>query len=162
MWSDIMKKFLKIFIPCLLSTIIVLFIGVKLINEYGSYFANPVLKELPIYRSKEFYSSGFWMDYTDYAKFSYKNVAEEKIESSEYFSRTTEEDVALILDCIENFENWVEQSDEELKENYDFDKSIIDTGDFAYIDTAGFESATYDIYYFDLDTQMLYYFHNDI
>lgn len=87
---------------------------------------------------------------------------EEDLESSESFGKTTEEDVQIILDCVERFEGWVEQADDELKENYDFDKSVVSEGNYAYIQNYSPSSAEFDIYYFDLDEQVLYYFHNDI
>ena len=72
---------------------------------------------------------------------------------------------------IEDFEGWVEACGGELKENYDFDKTIITDGDFFYIDTKEGESIgqgtygkfdNYSVYYFDVDAQILYYFHNNI
>lgn len=152
-----MKKFI-----CILVSVVLVVLAGYLSFDYLSYFANPVLKELPIYRSKEYYSSGFWLDYSDYAKFSYKNVTEEDFQSAESFSKTTEEDVEIILNCVENFEIWVEMAEDELKANYDFDKSVVSVGNYAYIENYSPQSAEYDIYYFDLNGQKLYYFHNDI
>ncbi len=152
-----MRKFFCI----LILVVLVIFAG-YLCFDYLGYFTNPVLKELPIYSKKEYYSSGFWLDYTDYAKYFYKNVSEEDLQSAESFSKTTEEDVEIILDCVENFEIWVEMAEDELKENYDFDKSVVSTGNYAYIENYSPHSPVYDIYYFDLNGQILYYFHNDI
>lgn len=152
-----MKKLIWILVPILVVAIVgyVCF-------DYLEYFSDPVLKELPIYRSKEFYSSGFWMDYTLYGKYRYKNISEADLQSAESFSETTEEDVEIILDCVESFEGWAEQADAELKENYDFDKAVVSVGNYVYIQNYSPSSANFDIYYFDLDGQTLYYFHNDI
>ena len=60
---------------------------------------------------------------------------------------------------------------EELKDNYDFDKNIVSEGDFFYIETKDGEPIgqgtygkfdNYSVYYFDVDAQILYYFHNNI
>ena len=152
-----MKKFIYILVPILVLTLVAYF-GF----DYLEYFSDPVLKELPVYRSKEFYSSGLWMDFTDYGKYKYKNINEDDFKSAESFSKTTDEDVQIILDCVESFESWVEQAEDDLKENYDFDKSVVSEGNYAYIQNYSPSSANFDIYYFDLDGQTLYYFHNDI
>ncbi len=152
-----MKKFLIAFSVLIVA---VLSIG-GFLSEYGSYFADPILKELPIYKSKEIYSSGFWMDFTTYGKFTYKNVSEEELQSAESFEKITEEDIEKITDCIDTFEVYAEQADVELKENYDFDKTVISTEDY-YCMEGHYNSATFNVFYFDSDKQTLYYFHNDI
>lgn len=135
-----------------------------------SYFDSPLLS-LPDYIAEEFYTSGGFQDYTDYAKYTYDNITIQDLESSEYFTLTTANDVEEILLHIDDFEGWVEACGGELKENYDFDKSIVSEGDFFCIETKAGESIgqgtygkfdNYDVYYFDVDAQILYYFHNNI
>ena len=130
-----------------------------------------VIASLPDYESKEFYTNDGFQDYTDYAKYIYDNITIQDLESSEYFTITTADDVENIILFIEDFEGWVEACGGELKENYDFDKSIVSEGDFFYIETKEGEPIgqrtyrkfeNYDVYYFDVDAQILYYFHNNI
>ena len=58
--------------------------------------------------------------------------------------------------------------DREIKKNYSFDKSIIDNEDYIYIyDKSDDEELYdqfeyYDIYIFDIQSEKLYYFHNNI
>lgn len=140
-------------------------------TDLGIKYIDPVIESLPEYKSKMFYTYGEFQDYTDYAEYIYDSITARDFETSEYFNATTAEDVEEILLHIENFEGWVEKADGELKENYDFDKTIVSEGDFFYIETkAGkpigqgtygkFDS--YTVYYFDIDTQILYYFHSNI
>ena len=71
----------------------------------------------------------------------------------------------------QNGTQWVETSDGDLKANYDFDKNVISAGDFFYIETKAVEPVgkeaygkydNYSVYYFDIDTNVLYYFHSNI
>lgn len=142
-----------------------------LLGLCGCSYQDPVIKSLPKYNSKFFYTSGGFQDYTDYAKYCYESITVQNLEESGYFTATTAEDVDEVLLYIENFEHWVETIGEELKDNYDFDKSVVSEGDFLYIVTKDGEPIgqgtygkfdDYSVYYFDLDAQILYYFHNNI
>lgn len=132
--------------------------------------AGPVVLSVGEYESREFYTSGGFQDYTDYAKYFYKETSPE---DSEYLQKISEEDRQKILMYIENFEQWVEtvsdedgassDKDDTLSGNYDFNKSIIDTDDYFYLkvdEDDGFDD--YDLYIFDTGTEILYYFHNNI
>ncbi len=164
-----MKKFGFILLSIILLLIllpIMLLLGLWGINHQKS-----VLVSLPDCESKEFYTSGGFQDYTDYAKYFYDSITVEDLESSEYFTVTTDEDVEEILLHIDDFEGWVEAVGGELKENYDFDRSIVTVGDYFCIETKDGEPIgqgfyekfdNYSVYYFDVDAQILYYFHNNI
>ena len=127
---------------------------------------------MPDYESKEFYTNeDSFQDYTDYAKYIYDNITIQDLEFSECFTVITVDDVDEITSYIDDFEGWVELCGGDLKQNYDFDKSIVTEGDFFYLDTKYGEKIgqkiygkfdNYSVYYFDIDTQILYYFHNNI
>lgn len=135
------------------------------------YFADPAINSLPFYKSRSFYSHGDFRDYTDYAKYTYDSVTTQHLDASKYFKEITAEEVNEILLYIENFEDWVDEVGDEVKENYDFDKTTVSAGNYFYIKTKSKDSLfkdTYDkfynytLYYFDIDAQTLYYFHNKI
>lgn len=132
----------------------------------GCSYKDPIIESLSNYERKEFYTSGGFQDFTDYAKYVYLSTAMQAFENSEYFRAMTAEDVEEVLLYIENFEMWVEIIGGDLQENYDFDKSAVIEGDFLYIETnEGSMSGKFDnysIYYFQTGTQILYYFHNNI
>lgn len=118
------------------------------------------------YESCGFYTHGEFQDYTDYAKYSYSSV---DFTDNKYFQQVTADNKVSILKYIENFERWIEtikshDSNDELVICYDFDISIISSGDYYYIDDDSryTEFENYDIYFFDSETNMLYYFHNNI
>lgn len=124
-----------------------------------------ILESLPDYESKEFYTSGGFQDYTDYGKYTYRIYETELLENP-YFFRVTEEDIPEILAYIDNFEGWVEACHDFPKEKYDFDAASVEVGDYFCL-LSEYEEAdkafwNYDLYYFDLEAGILYYFHNNI
>ena len=159
---------------CLILLAIVLGIGLLLsMIFFGFLYSHQksVIASLPDYESKEFYTNDGFQDHTDYAEYTYDNVSIQDLESSGYFKITTDDVVEEILLYIDDFEGWVEACGGELVENYDFDKIVVAEGDFFYIDSKEGEPIVqgtygkfdnYSVYYFDVDAQILYYFHNNI
>lgn len=132
---------------------------------------NKVLTSLGEYRDHEFYSEGEFQDYTDYAKYYYASV---DFTDNKYFSKIEPSDLDELNLHLDDFERWIEtyrrgDASREIVVNYDFDRSLIDGEDYLYIDS---ETHTddygtmwfynYDIYFFDTQTNTLYYFHNNI
>ena len=132
---------------------------------------DPVVASLGEYESREFYTSGGFQDYTDYAKYYYTASLTAE---NQYLKQIQETDFDLINKHLADFEEWIEthrQSDSssEIVVNYDFDRDIIDVNDYIYIDSEehtwsdGHTSLVrYNIYFWDSQTQVLYYFHNNI
>ena len=134
-----------------------------------------VLISLGEYKNNVFYSEGVFQDFTFYAKYYYDNV---DFEGNAYFTKINESDLAKINEHLDDFESWIETYKEnddslEIVVNYDFDRGKIDKNDYIYIDsenlittwddgTTTTSFASYDIYFFDTQTQILYYFHNNI
>lgn len=121
---------------------------------------------------EEFYTSGGFQDFTDYAKYYFVSS---DIEDNEYFIKLSDDSIDVLNQYIDNFEGWIEciegvEPDNEVVINYDFDRSIIDTDDYGYVfDMCTKESDVdynqfecYDAYFFDFQTQVLFYFHNNI
>ncbi len=130
-----------------------------------------VLSSLGEYKSHEFYTEGAFQDYTDYAKYYYNSV---DFTDNEYFSKIQQSDIDALNEHLDNFESWIEtyrkgDASREIVVNYDFDRSLIDSEDYLYIDSEkhtwddGFTFlVSYDVYFFDTQTNTLYYFHNNI
>lgn len=125
--------------------------------------SDPVISSLGEYEDHVVYTYGEFQDYTDYGKYSYTSAPKD----NEYLKKVTNtEDVKIYLD---DYEDWIETHREndpeaDLVTHYDFDRSIIDTEDYIYIESKYPDSPTfnYDIYFFDTQTNVLYYFHNNI
>ena len=132
---------------------------------------DPIIASLGDYETQVYFSSGGFQDYTDYAKYYFQSA---EVTENLWLEKIRETDLPVINKHLDDFEGWIEiywESDEidELVVNYDFDRSIVETGDYIYIDS---EESTwedghttlvnYDIYFFDIQSQVLYYFHNNI
>ena len=114
-------------------------LGILLLSLWGYTYQKSPLVSLPDYESKEFYTSGGFQDFTDYAKYHY---AEVDMTENAYFTKIQESDISKIHTHLDDFENWVEihrksDSSNELVIHYDFDRSIIDEGDYIYIESEG-------------------------
>ena len=130
-----------------------------------------VLCSLGKCKSYEFYTEGAFQDYTDYAKYYYDSV---DFADNEYFSKISQSGIDALNEHIDDFENMIEAYREgdatrEIVANYDFDRSIIDSEDYLYMDSEKHTVyngvvflVSYDVYFFDVQTNTLYYFHNNI
>ena len=132
---------------------------------------NKVLNSLAEYKSHEFYTEGAFQDYTDYAKYYYDSV---DFSDNEYFYKIGQADIDVLNEHLDDFESWIKtyregDASRKIVVNYDFDRSLIDCEDYLYIESEkhtwddGYTSlVNYDIYFFDTQTNTLYYFHNNI
>ena len=133
---------------------------------------NKVLASLGEYRDHEFYSEGAFQDYTDYAKYYYDSV---DFTDNEYFAKIQPSDLDSLHEILDNFERCIasyRENDEtcEIVVNYDFDRSWIDFEDYVYIESETWDPwedgnlvfSKYNVYFFDTQTNTLYYFHNNI
>lgn len=115
---------------------------------------------------KVFYTSGGFQDYTDFGIYACSAV---DLENNSYFAPITPPDREVLWAFLDDFEGWVDvigRSDpqNEIVVHYAFDRSIVDTGDWFYIyeDPDYPKFGSYDIWFFDSQTYLLYYFHNNI
>ena len=130
-----------------------------------------VIVSLGEYERNEFFTSGEFQDYTDYAKYYFSSA---NVLGNKYLNKVQETDFTIINAHLDDFERWIEtikngDPSNEVAANYDFNREIIDTEDYFYIDSEehtwsnGHNALVrYDIYLFDTQTQVLYYFHNNI
>lgn len=159
-----MKRVVAVLLILLLATGLALLIF-PLVMSVLFAPKDPILNSLPDYTHKEFYTCGGFQDYTDYAKYTYE-VSESVFTHSSYFLKVTEENIPKINAYLDNFENWTRTCSDFPLEAYDFDRSQVQTGDYFYIlnryEEPAAEFDNYNLYYFDMDTGILYYFHNNI
>ena len=131
-----------------------------------------ILTSFGEYQSHEFYTEGYFQDYTDYAKYYYDSV---DFTDNEYFYKIGQADIDVLNEHLDDFESWIKtyregDASREIVVNYDFDRSLIDNEDYLYIESEQYDPwndgnmvfASYDIYFFDIQTNILYYFHNNI
>lgn len=159
-----MKRILKGIAVAVLIVFAVLLAAAIII---GVFLApkDPVLESLPGYETKEYVSSGGFQDYTDYAKYTYR-ISESELAENAYLRPVAKGDISTVMEYVENFEGWVEISPDFPKKSYDFDKSTIGEGDYWFLQNRYEEPEkafwNYNLYYFDVDASILYYFHSNI
>ena len=85
------------------------------------------------------------------------------------FNKISSDSAEQLSSHIEDFEGWVQTIKETEPKNevvlgYDFDSSAISEEDYLYIydDPDCSELGCYDVYFFDIESMTLYYFHNNI
>ena len=125
-----------------------------------------VLASIGEYENKQFWRHGWFQDFTDFGIYTFASA---NLEDNPYFSVVTEEDIVTIDGYIAHFEKCIDSLKtkdpaDKLVLHYAFDHSIIDTGDFFYIykDDHFFQYSDYDLWFFDVQTNTLYYFHYNI
>ena len=152
----------------ILSLLIKVVLIIAVIYGFGYMFVSDDIKAVDSIGSYEecgYYTSGGFIDYADYAKYFY---AEADFEENEYFVQMTADKKTELQKYVEDFELRVEairfsDPENELVTGYDFDASVISSDDFIYIRNYYEDNpmADYDIYFFDSESMILYYFNNN-
>lgn len=135
-------------------------------------FKDPVLSSLPSQGRGQTYTHGGFQDYVDYGKYQYDGITEDILRENPYFQIVTEEDIRELAGYLQNYEKYLALAEDcadcELWERYDFSSEIFREGEYFRIESK-YEAEdpdrkyhNYDIYYFSLETQTLYYLHSNI
>lgn len=130
-------------------------------------FNKSVLSVLPdCDREETYYSDGF-QDYTDFCKYYYSDdKIIEDIKKSFYFNELDDSNMQRVNSFFNDFEGWV--AHEDFYDEYDFSTDCINNGDYysLYIPEHLRESNenyySYSMFYFDCESMILYYIHNNI
>ena len=157
-------KFIVILLVAIICGALVVFGGLLLLDNT----VEPTKSELLVssmgeFATEEHYRYGWWQDGATYSKYTYKSADL----NNEYLSPVTESDVGDIKLRISDFEFWVSSSkddeeDKTLYENYDFDVSIIDTNDYWFIEYDETDARDFEMFFFDVETKVLYGFNYSI
>lgn len=159
---DITSK--RSILSAVIRTVLAILIIFGIVYLIASSEPDPV-ESIGSYESSEFYTSGGFQDYTDYAKYLYN---EADFEGNEYFVQINSDEKENLLTYIEDFEDWIDAVGESAPNNklvreYDFDASLISSDDYVYISFLYEDNPmrNYDVYFFDSGTMTLFYFHNN-
>jgi len=124
-----------------------------------------VLSSLGKCESEQIWTHGEFQDYTDFGIYTYSSA---NLDNNSYFSKVSESDIETICTFVENFEQWINtfrynDTNDDLVLNYTFERSTIDTEDFFYIyeDEDYSKFGCYDVWFYDSQTNTLYYLHNN-
>lgn len=138
-----------------------------------SFHTDAILESTGVISTEEYHNYGWWQDHTVYSKYTFENP---NLENNEYLEQMSEEDIENFNRYIVVYEDWVDVisddvNDRDLVTHYDFDKSIISINDYYYIYDYSYvdpdlefepEPCSFDLYFYDTETGILYYFHNNI
>lgn len=127
-----------------------------------------VLSSLGKYEEEGFWTCGGFQDYTDFGIYTFSTDVD--LSRNRYFAAVGEADIETLFKYIDHFEQWVENirttdPADELAVNYAFDHAIVDTEDYFYIyddERYEIEFCYFDVWFFDTQTNTLYYFHDNL
>lgn len=127
-----------------------------------------VLRSVGACESEQFWTHGTFQDYTDFGVYTFSSDVD--LSRNRYFAAVGEADIETLFKYIDHFEQWVENirttdPADELAVNYAFDHAIVDTEDYFYIyddERYEIEFCCFDVWFFDTQTNTLYYFHDNI
>ena len=113
-------------------------------------------------RTEEYHDADGMQDSIDYCKYFYGSDGRETLLASGKYQEANAEDVRLLQAYFEDFRSWMEAADQH--ERYDFDAEIINAGDLFFLRTKeGYpEFGYYSLYFFDCESNVLYYIHANI
>ena len=116
-------------------------------------------------REEHFDKDGF-QDYADYCKYFYKDAT--AFENNPNYHKISESNITEIKEYFDHFKTCM---DGDRAGEYDFNTECVTSGDYVLIKTKeGISDGNivykkfdnYNIYYFDKDSNILYYIHNNI
>lgn len=106
-----------------------------------------------------------WQDFTDYAWYRYPEDKGDWLRASADYAPVTAADLKKLAGYFENFSRWVAFR-EGAEQWYDFCPAAqLDTEDYFSLVADGKSSdpyACYDLYYFDTQKGILYFFHSNV
>lgn len=165
------KKFIIAGIIIFVLVIVLIMLSVSVSPFFSKKYEDSVIASLPEYEKSDCYYSKGFQDYTDYCKYYYEkqdNIID-ALKENEYFKSVTENDIEEIKSYFENFNCWVKY--ENYKDEYDFQDNSIDITDYFYIENNdncekyAHHSNKYDaynVYFFDVQSKILFYIHSNI
>ena len=132
--------------------------------EYYQFF-----KPIPSgYTEKEeHYDPNGFQDYTDYCKYRYASA--DPFRNDERYHAVTAEETKAIIGYFSDFEGWMRSADR--YDEYDFDWRCVNEGDYVFIMSKEGRPIgqsyygkydNYTVYFFDTESMILYYIHNNI
>lgn len=155
--KKIIFTFLVILIILMTPTVIL-----TLINNQNDRIINGY------YSSNEHFDEEGFQDYTDYCEYYYNKNLIKGLKNRKY-KKVDEKDIAELNEYFKDYSQWIIYR-EGYKDWYKFAyKKQVKLNDYYYIENEGSNAsslidkfASYDIYYYHVDKNTLYYFHTNI
>ena len=114
------------------------------------------------FSSEKYYQKDVFQDTTDYAEYYYEAETDERFRKSKYYGKVTREKGEELCFLLDDFERCLE-SRKDYGEWYAFRRDFIGEEDYCSITFRYPENKmeSYTIYYYDVQTHTLYFFHSN-
>lgn len=112
------------------------------------------------YEKEEHFQKDGFQDHTDYCKYFYKKSDNDKFINSTKYEIVKEENIESLKNYFNDTRKFMNM--EGRSNDFDFDNDIISTGDYYYLDLKEPGYNNYNVYFYDIETHVLYYIHSNI
>ena len=135
-------------VPFIVITFVIVYIVISGISSVYSKNANVPKGYYDFYEALGRNTNG---NYLDYGEYYYKGAS--TVLKDDIYQVVKEEDINKIKDIFTNVKELMKKEDRQ--KEYDFDDTVISKGDYFYLNERG--KHKYIIYFFDMDSNTLYY-----
>lgn len=159
-----MKNRKIIFLSIILLLVVLIIVLINIPEKL--YYNDSVIMSLPNYKKNNCYFYGESPQFTDYCKFYFNKNIESSVKENEKFIKIDSSGIDEIKEYFNSYFNSVKQTD--FYEKYDFDISQISVDDYIYIVDKSDDNESlkkfdyYNIYYYDVSKNIVYYIHNNV
>ncbi len=112
------------------------------------------------YEKEEYFQEDGFQDHTDYCKYFYKKLDDDKFINNIKYEIVKEENIEGLKGYFGDTRNWM--NIEGRSKEFDFNNDIISIGDYYYLDLKESGYNNYNVYFYDIETHILYYIHSNI
>lgn len=112
------------------------------------------------YEKEEYFQEDGFQDYTDYCKYFYKKLDDDKFINNTKYEMVKEENIKGLKGYFGDTRKWMNRDGR--SNDFDFDDDIISAGDYYYLDLKESGYNNYNVYFYDIETHILYYIHSNI
>ncbi|MBE6683429.1 MAG: hypothetical protein E7595_04655 [Ruminococcaceae bacterium] len=123
---------------------------------------NEVIASIGEISERIYFQEGGWQDIWRYAEYRFESY---DLEHNEYFTRADGESIGELKRYITDYENDIEtisvnNPNNAIITNYSLSVGQIDESDYFFIDGNG-DTVNYAVYFFDMQTETLYFLYSD-
>ncbi len=138
---------------------IMVLVGVLIMSILPTHYKDKMILK-GYYEKEEYFQEYCFQDYTDYCKYFYKNASDDKFIKNTKYEMVKEENIEGLKNYFNDTRKWM--NIEGRSNDFDFNNSIISVGDYYYLDLKESGYNNYNLYFYDIETHILYYIHSNI
>lgn len=112
------------------------------------------------YEKEEHFQKDGFQDYTDYCKYIYKKSDDDKFKNNTKYQIVKEENIEGLKKYFNDTRKWMNIQGR--SNEFDFNSNVISVGDYYYLDLKESGYNNYNVYFYNIETHVLYYIHSNI